>query len=60
VLNNPSGFTLHLRAGGYPLMSKAENGSRRTGLMLGIDFRTVFINGATGLLFTGGLGYESF
>jgi hypothetical protein len=60
VLNNPSGFTLHLRAGGYPLMGKADNGIRRKGLMLGIDFRTVFINGATGLLITGGLGYEAF
>lgn len=60
VLNNPSGFTLHLRAGGYPLMSKAANGIRRKGLMLGIDFRTVFVDGATGLLITGGLGYEAF
>jgi hypothetical protein len=60
VLNNPSGFALHLRAGGYPLMGKAENGVRRKGLMLGIDFRTVFVDGATGLLITGGLGYEAF
>jgi hypothetical protein len=60
VLNNPSGFTLHLRAGGYPLMSKVENGMRRKGLMLGVDFRTVFVDGATGLLITGGIGYESF
>lgn len=41
-------------------MSKAANGIRRKGLMLGIDFRTVFIDGATGLLITGGIGYESF
>ncbi len=60
VLNNPSGFTLHLRAGAYPLMGKAANGIRRKGLMLGVDFRTVFIDGATGLLITGGVGYEAF
>jgi hypothetical protein len=60
VLNNPSGLTLHLRAGVYPLMSRATNGPRRKGLMIGIDFRSVFIDGATGLLITGGLGYEAF
>jgi hypothetical protein len=60
VLNNPSGLALHFRAGVYPLMSKADDRARRKGLMLGADLRTVFIDGATGLLITGGIGYESF
>ena len=60
VFNNPSGFALDLRAGGYPLASRNENGGRRKGLMAGVDFRTVFLDGATGILFMGCLGYESF
>ncbi|HEY6879487.1 MAG TPA: hypothetical protein VI299_15780 [Polyangiales bacterium] len=60
VFNNPSGFAIDLRAGGYPLMGRSERGPRRKGLMLGMDFRTVFLDGATGIHFTGGLGYEAF
>ena len=60
VFNNPSGVAIDLRAGGYPLMGVAENGIRRKGLMLGVDFRTVFLDGATGVLFMGCVGYEAF
>jgi len=60
VLNNPSGPTIDLRAGGYPLMSRNDKGARRKGLMLGIDFRSVFVTGATGILFMGCVGYEAF
>jgi hypothetical protein len=60
VLNNPSGFALDFKAGGYPLMGHGENGIRRKGLNVGIDFRPVFITGATGILVMGCIGYESF
>ncbi len=60
VLNNPSGFTLHARGGLYPLMSYDEDGPGRSGLMIGADIKTVFIDGATGVLVTATLGYESF
>lgn len=60
IFNNPSGFALDLKAGGYPLMGRGENGVRRKGLMVGLDFRTVFLEGATGLLIMGCVGYESF
>jgi hypothetical protein len=60
VFNNPSGPALELRAGGYPLMGVADNGIRRKGLMLSIDFRTVFLDGATGIMFMGCVGYEAF
>jgi hypothetical protein len=60
IFNNPSGFAIDLKAGGYPLVGRDENGIRRTGLMLGLDFRTVFLDGATGLLIMGCVGYESF
>jgi hypothetical protein len=60
VLNSPSGFALDFKAGGYPLMGHGENGIRRKGLMVGLDFRPVFITGATGILVMGCVGYESF
>jgi len=60
VFNNPAGFAIDVRAGGYPLMGRSEQGPRRKGLMLGVDFRTVFLEGATGIHFTGCLGYEAF
>ena len=41
------------------LMAKGLT-SKAIARFMGIDFRTVFINGATGLLITGGLGYEAF
>lgn len=60
LFNNPSGFAIDLRAGGYPLMGHGDEGPRRKGLMLGVDFRTVFLDGATGIHFTGNIGYEAF
>jgi hypothetical protein len=60
VLNNPSGFALDFKAGGYPLMGHGANGIRRKGLMVGLDFRPVFVTGATGILVMGCIGYESF
>lgn len=60
VLNNPSGFMFQARAGGYPLMGRAADSVRRKGLMLGLDVRTVFVDGGTGLLVMGAVGYEAF
>lgn len=60
ILNNPSGFAIEARAGGYPLMSKSENGPRRKGLMIGGDFRSIFVDGATGIMVMGCIGYEAF
>jgi hypothetical protein len=60
VLNNPSGVMFQARAGGYPFMSREPGGLRRKGLMVGVDLRTVFIEGATGLLVLGSIGYEKF
>lgn len=60
ILNNPSGFTLHGRAGLYPLSGHDDDGAGRTGLMVGADIKTVFIDGATGVLVTATVGYESF
>jgi hypothetical protein len=60
MFNNPSGFALDFKAGGYPLMGHGSNGIRRKGLMVGLDFRPVFLSGATGLLVMGCIGYESF
>ena len=59
ILNNPSGLTVEARGGFYPLMSRDEDG-RRKGLMLGVDFRSVFISGATGILAMVTVGYERF
>lgn len=60
VLNNPSGFAIQARVGGYPLMGHDDDGAGRTGLMIGADLKTVFVDGATGVLITGCIGYESF
>jgi hypothetical protein len=60
VFNNPSGPAIDLRAGGYPLVGRGDDGIRRKALMVGVDFRTVFLDGATGILFMGCLGYEAF
>ncbi len=60
VLNNPSGFTFEARAGGYPLMGKGKDGIRRKGLMIGGDFRSIFVSGATGILLMACVGYEAF
>lgn len=60
ILNNPSGFAIQARGGFYPLMGRGEDGVRRKGLMIGVDFRSVFVDGATGILVTGAIGYEAF
>jgi hypothetical protein len=60
VLNNPSGTEVHLRAGGYPLMSRSDSKVRRTGLMLGVDFRLHFVDGYTFVAPTFNLGYDAF
>jgi hypothetical protein len=62
IVNNPAGPVLHLRAGGYPLVARGENGYRRKGLQIGFDMRNYFLaapnNTATEL--TGCIGYEAF
>jgi hypothetical protein len=60
ILNNPSGPMLQARAGGYLLTSRAEDGIRRKGLMAGVDLRTIFIEGATGVLVIASIGYEKY
>jgi hypothetical protein len=51
---------LHIRAGGYPLMGYGDDGIRRKGLMLGMDFRVFFAGGATLIAPMGSIGYEAF
>jgi hypothetical protein len=60
VLNNPSGAMIQARVGGYPLVGRGLDGIRRRGLMVGVDIRAIFIDGATGLLVLGAVGYEAF
>jgi len=60
VLNNPSGPMFQARAGGYLLTTRGEDGVRRKGLMAGVDLRTIFVTGATGLLVIASIGYEKY
>jgi hypothetical protein len=60
VLNNPSGPMFQARAGGYLLETRGADGIRRKGLMAGVDLRTVFVDGATGVLVLASIGYEKF
>lgn len=60
ILNNLSGPELHLRAGGYPIMVRSDEKIRRKGLMLGVDFRVHFLDGATIVAPTFNIGYEAF
>ena len=60
ILNNPKGPMFQARLGGYPLMTRGENGIRRKGLMIGGDFRSIFITGATGIMLMAAIGYEAF
>jgi hypothetical protein len=60
MFNNPSGVALEARAGAYPLMGHGEDGVRRKGLMVGIDFRDVLLSGASGIMVMGCIGYEAF
>jgi hypothetical protein len=60
VLNNPSGPMVQARAGAYFLNNRAADGIRRTGFMAGVDLRTIFIEGATGVLVLASVGYEKY
>lgn len=60
VLNNPSGPTIEGRFGVYPIVGRGSNGIRRKGLMVGGDIRAIFVDGATGTLLMGCIGYEAF
>lgn len=60
VLNNPSGLELHMRVGGYPLMSRSTEKARRKGLMVGADLRLHFIENITVFAPTFSIGYEAF
>jgi hypothetical protein len=60
VLNNPSGPMLQARAGGYLFTSRGDDGARRKGLMAGVDFRSIFVDGATGILVLASIGYEKY
>jgi hypothetical protein len=60
VLNNPSGPMFQARAGGYLLTTRGEDGIRRKGLMAGVDLRTIFVSGATGVLVIASIGYEKY
>jgi hypothetical protein len=41
-------------------MGRSADGIRRKGLMVGVDVRSVFVDGATGVLIMGCIGYEAF
>lgn len=60
VLNNPAGFELHARGGWYPIVGGGQDEARRRAMMLGVDFRVFFLDGATAVSPTLSLGYESF
>ena len=60
ILNNPSGPMFQARVGAYPLSSRIKDSIRRRGLMVGADFRTVHIDGYTGVLVFASIGYEKF
>ena len=61
IFNNPSGLALDLKAGVYPLSSRDPDGIGRTGLMIALDMRVVFLDDPySGLLVMGCIGYESF
>jgi hypothetical protein len=51
---------LHLRAGGYPLMRRGDNGIRRRGLMLGADMSVHFASGVKLLQPMLSIGYEAY
>lgn len=60
-VGNAPGGMLHIRAGGYPVFTRAENGIRRKGLMIGIDFRTYFLKGYGAVLSPMlAIGYEAY
>jgi hypothetical protein len=61
VYNSPAGVTPMLRIGGYPLMGRSEQKTRRKGLMLGADLRFTSLEGLKTIVMpTFNLGYEAF
>ncbi|MBZ0116567.1 MAG: hypothetical protein K8H88_06225 [Sandaracinaceae bacterium] len=64
VLNNPVGPEIHVRVGGYPVMSVGGDGYSRQGLMLGVDARMFFLFSGSNVLpvaqIMGSIGYEVF
>jgi hypothetical protein len=61
VYNSPAGVTPILRIGGYPLMGRSEQKTRRKGLMLGADLRFTSLEGLKTIVMpTFNLGYEAF
>lgn len=60
ILNNPSGTEVHLRVGGYPIVSRSDAKVRRRGLMLGLDFRMHFVEDYTFMAPTFNIGYDAF
>jgi hypothetical protein len=60
-----AGPNVHLRLGGYPLMSRGDDGIRRKGLMIGADLRINFLSDAASNSITliqpmVSVGYEAF
>ena len=60
-----AGPNVHLRLGGYPLMSRGDDGIRRKGLQIGADFRINFLSASGGGSITllqpmVTVGYEAF
>ena len=63
--NGLAGAVLHFRLGGYPIMSRGDDGIRRKGLTIGGDLRVNFLSGTGGYSITMiqpmvTLGYEAF
>jgi hypothetical protein len=51
---------LHLRVGGYPVLTRGDNGIRRKGLMLGADLTVHFAGGSPAIQPMASIGYEAF
>ncbi len=60
VLNRPTGPAIHLRAGGYPLVSRAKDSNRRRGLAVAVDLRLIYARGFNATYPTLSIGYASF
>jgi hypothetical protein len=60
ILNNPTGPAIHLRAGGYPVMSRPGDGARRKGLAVAGDLRLIYAKGIHATIPTLSIGYEAF
>jgi len=60
ILNNPTGPCVHLRAGGYPLVSRVEGTNRRKGLAVSADLRLIYTKYYKGTFPGVSIGYASF